>query len=87
MASQTPTHTTEAFNQPSQERIDLLKRLQEKMGSVTPHFWAACHICDIGALEHLLELEEFALLGIDTVCSRLVRNCKSNSSFLHLNTS
>jgi hypothetical protein len=44
----------EDFNQPSPERIDLLKRLQEKIGSVTPHFWAACQICDLGAFEKFL---------------------------------
>ncbi len=43
----------EDFNLPSPERVALLERLQEVISSVTPHFWAACQICDLGALEKL----------------------------------
>ncbi len=44
----------EDFNQPSAERVDLLKCLQEKIGSITPHLCAACQICDLSALERFL---------------------------------
>jgi hypothetical protein len=47
----------EDFIQPSPERSDLLERLEEKIGSVTPHFWAACQICDLGALEKISQYE------------------------------
>jgi hypothetical protein len=46
----------EDFNVPTAERVDLLKQLQEAMGGAPPYFWAACQICDIKALEDLVEL-------------------------------
>jgi hypothetical protein len=45
----------EDFNIPSVERVTLLERLQEAMGNVPPSFWAACQICDLKALEKLIE--------------------------------
>jgi hypothetical protein len=55
----------EDFNQPIPERIDMFKRLQEAIGNVTPHFWAACQICDLNMLgpRHLFwnSLELFGL--------------------------
>jgi len=41
----------EDFNQPSPERVALLEHLQESIGDVPPHFWAACQICDLNALK------------------------------------
>jgi hypothetical protein len=46
----------EDFNIPSVERVTLLERLQEAMGNAPPSFWAACQICDLKALEKLIEL-------------------------------
>ena len=70
----------EDFNQPSPERIDLLKRLQEKIRtSVTPHFWAACQICDFSALEKILQEPVVYILGLNYQTSQMVRHCKSNS--------
>jgi len=43
----------EDFNIPSVERVALLERLQEAMGNAPP--WAACQICDLKALEKLIE--------------------------------
>ncbi|KAE8444576.1 hypothetical protein EG329_014407 [Mollisiaceae sp. DMI_Dod_QoI] len=63
----------EDFNQPSPERVDLLKRLEEKIGSVTLHFWAACQICDLSALEKLLHLPDIAIQDIDFRTSQIVR--------------
>jgi hypothetical protein len=59
----------EDFNEPSEERVGLLKRLEDAMcpkgiigleaeeheGIVPPHFWAACQICDIKALEKFVD--------------------------------
>jgi hypothetical protein len=45
----------EDFNIPSVERVALLERLQEAMGNAPPSFWAACQICDLKALEKLIE--------------------------------
>ena len=45
----------EDFNIPSPERRALLERLQEAIGDTTLHFWAACHVCDLQALEKLVE--------------------------------
>ena len=69
----------EDCNQPSPERIDLLRRLEEQMGSVTPHFWAACQICDLGALEKLLHQPVAAVQAINNQTSRMVRHCKLDS--------
>ena len=45
----------EDFNLPTGERITLLGRLQEIIGEVPLCFWAACQICDLKALEKLIE--------------------------------
>jgi hypothetical protein len=60
----------EDFNEPSEERVGLLKRLEDAMrlkgvtgreaeereeGTVPPHFWAACQICDIKALDKFVD--------------------------------
>jgi hypothetical protein len=45
----------EDFNLPSPEQIALLERLQEAIGGVPPHFWAACQIYNLKALERLVE--------------------------------
>jgi hypothetical protein len=46
----------EDFNLPTGERITLLGRLEELIGEVPLHFWAACQICDLKALEKLVEI-------------------------------
>jgi hypothetical protein len=69
----------EDFNQPSPERTKLLKRLDEQIGAVAPHFWAACQICDISALEKFLDHEYIYVQGIADQVSQTVRHCKSNS--------
>jgi hypothetical protein len=45
----------EDFNVPTAERVELLKQLQKAMGGAPPYFWAACQICDLKALEDLVE--------------------------------
>jgi hypothetical protein len=70
----------EDFNQPSPERVALLERLQESIGDVPPHFWAACQICDLGALENILHKPAADILGISYQTSQMVRHCKSNRS-------
>ncbi len=71
----------EDFNQPSLERIDLLKRLEEAIGHVTPHFWAACQICDLDKLEGFLQVTKpnVYVHAINYQASQMVRHCKSNS--------
>jgi hypothetical protein len=46
----------EDFNIPSEERVALLKRLQDAIGDVPPHFWAACQVCHVEALERWVEI-------------------------------
>jgi hypothetical protein len=46
----------EDFNVPSKEREALLTRLQDAIGDVPPHFWAACQVCHIEALEKLVKV-------------------------------
>ncbi|KAJ8062621.1 hypothetical protein OCU04_009144 [Sclerotinia nivalis] len=48
-------NTTENYNLPTVERVALLKQLQEAIGDVPPHFWAACQICDLDALKGLIK--------------------------------
>ena len=69
----------EDFNVPSPERVALLKCLQELIGDIPPHFWAACQICDLAALEKLVHYEPGVLVGIGSQTSQMVRHCKSNS--------
>jgi hypothetical protein len=45
----------EDFNIPTAERVSLLERLQEAMGGAPPYFWAACKVCDLKALNDLVE--------------------------------
>ncbi|KAE8443742.1 hypothetical protein EG329_001422 [Mollisiaceae sp. DMI_Dod_QoI] len=45
----------EDFNQPSPERQGLLNTLQEAIGDIPPCFWALCQVCDLQALEALIE--------------------------------
>jgi len=52
----TLSEAMEDFNIPSAERVALLERLQEAIDGVTPYFWAACQICDLKALESLVEV-------------------------------
>ncbi len=72
-------NTMEDFNQPSPERTKLLERLHEQIGAVAPHFWAACQICDLGALEKFLDHEDIYVQAIASQTSQMVRHCKSNS--------
>ncbi|KAH8802533.1 hypothetical protein F5884DRAFT_887171 [Xylogone sp. PMI_703] len=54
-----PVLEDEDYNQPSQERIAVLKRLDTALGSdVSAHLWAACHICDIEKLRQLAGIAE-----------------------------
>jgi hypothetical protein len=46
--------TMEDFNVPTPERVALLESLQESIGDIPPHFWAACQICDLDALKTLV---------------------------------
>ncbi|KAF7946224.1 hypothetical protein EAE96_009226 [Botrytis aclada] len=46
----------EDFNIPSNERIVLLKALQEEIGDVPLYFWAFCQVCDLQALPKLIDV-------------------------------
>ncbi|TGO21091.1 hypothetical protein BPAE_0242g00070 [Botrytis paeoniae] len=46
----------EDFNIPSSERIILLKAFQEEIGDVPPYFWAFCQVCDLQALQKLIDI-------------------------------
>jgi hypothetical protein len=47
--------TAEDFNEPTAQRVAILKRLEEAIGSVAPHFWAACQVCHIQKLAQFVE--------------------------------
>jgi hypothetical protein len=50
------TPSDEDYNQPSQERQEVLQRLQNAIGDVPACFWAACHVCDLGELTKLASI-------------------------------
>jgi hypothetical protein len=86
-SSQTSSYTTlsevmqamEDFNIPSAERVALLERLQEAMGGAPPHFWAACQICDLKALEDLVEharIYPAQARNVATITVQMVLLCK-----------
>ncbi|EPE24892.1 hypothetical protein GLAREA_11473 [Glarea lozoyensis ATCC 20868] len=68
----------ENYNQPSPERIELLKRLEEVVGTVTPYLWAACQICDLSALEQLLGHPSFFYEGLNYTTRQMVRYWSSS---------
>ncbi len=82
----------EDFNQPSPERVDLLKRLHEKISKfaeaagIPLHFWAACQVCDLGALAKLVDdsTSPYFIISILSQTSQMVRHCKSNGLILLL---
>jgi hypothetical protein len=71
----------EDFNLPSTERTILLKSLQETIGDVPPYFWAICQVCDLQALEKLIEIARIspAIVRIfATQAYTMVLYCKWN---------
>jgi hypothetical protein len=82
LPSQQPRFTNEDCNLPSEERLSLLERLEASLGDVPPHFWAACHLCDLQKLALLVQTAE---LNPNIVCITagqtytMVGNCKLNT--------
>ena len=79
----------EDFNLPSQERLSLLKRLQGSLGDVPPHFWAACHLCDLQRLESLVQSAEFDPIIVRVAAGQtysMIKSCKLNTTGLIYNT-
>jgi hypothetical protein len=71
----------EDYNLPSKERVSLLERLQVALGDVPPHFWAACHLCDLQELELLARTAELnpnvvRIVGIESYT--MIAQCKLN---------
>ena len=70
----------ENFNQPTAHRIALLKRLEEAIGSVDPHFWAACQVCDIQKLAQFVELAQDKGPGVARIVAAqtqpMIKYCK-----------
>jgi len=60
----------EDFNIPTAERVALLERLQEAMGGAPPYFWAACQICDLNALEDLVEYARICPAVVHSAATR-----------------
>jgi hypothetical protein len=69
----------EDFNVPTGERVALLEQLQEAMGGAPPYFWAACQICDLKALEALVELARRHpawVRGMATLTRTMILRCE-----------
>jgi hypothetical protein len=77
-------NTMEDYNQPSPERAALLEQLQKAIDDVPPHFWAACQICDLKALERLVTCgREYPdiLLGFATHTQSMAYYCTMNHPY------
>jgi hypothetical protein len=71
----------EDFNLPSPERITQLKLLQEAIGDVPvpPHFWAACQVCDLEALEQFVMIAGInpaVILSLAMQARTMIQYCK-----------
>jgi hypothetical protein len=74
-------NTDEDYNQPSQERQEVLQRLQNAIGDVPVCFWAVCHVCDLGQLTHLATIADMAPNLIRMLAGgtrAMVAKCKLN---------
>lgn len=74
--------TDEDYNLPSEERLGLLQRLQDAFGDAPPHFWAACHLCDIKKLAVLVQIAEISPEATRVIAGQtriMVACCKLNS--------
>jgi hypothetical protein len=79
LRSQREQFTEEDVNQPTQERLSLLGRLQTAIGDCPPHFWAACHLCDLDALDRMVrqaEIDPHAILIVATQAYSMILTCK-----------
>jgi hypothetical protein len=79
---QQPLFTDEDCNLPSQERLGLLERLQASLGNVPPHFWAACHLCDLQKLELFAQTAEFNPDIVYIAAAQaytMIKHCKINT--------
>lgn len=76
-----PEPTAEEFNQPSEERVQLLQQLQSELGDVPKYYWAACQVCDIEQLKILVQISQLNsnVLFVATHCARdMMTTCALN---------
>jgi hypothetical protein len=69
----------EDFNIPSKEREALLTRLQDAIGDVPPHFWAACQVCHIEAVEKFVKVAHISPVIVRAFAERshiIAQYCK-----------
>jgi hypothetical protein len=68
----------EDFNIPSEERVALLERLQGVVGNVPLHFWAACQVCHVEALQRWVEIARISpdVVRICAGQSTIAKYCK-----------
>lgn len=75
----------EDFNQPSDTRKEPPHRLQALLlADVSPHFWAACHLCDMQRLALLVqtaELNRDVVLVAAADTYSMVESCKQAIPF------
>lgn len=54
----------EDYNQPSEKRSTILRRLQTALAAdVDRHHWAACILCDIDVLKNMAKIAETSVIG------------------------
>jgi hypothetical protein len=79
--SQQQLLTDEDCNLSGQERLSLLERLQVSLGNVPPHFWAACHLCDLQELAFLVQTADLNPNIVSIAAGKtytMVANCRLN---------
>lgn len=77
-----PEPTGEDFNQPSEERLQLLKQLQSELGDVPKYYWAACQVCDIEKLKihvQISQLSSDVLLAAARCTRDMMTTCELNT--------
>jgi hypothetical protein len=70
----------EDYNEPSQERQEVLQHLQNAIGDVPVCFWAACHVCDLGELSKLASIAKIkpsVIHTLDRSTLAMVAKCES----------
>ena len=72
----------ETYNIRSEERTALLQQLQDLIGDVPLHFWAACQVCDVSQINILINLAKVspeAVLLLSTSVHKIISTCKLDS--------
>lgn len=80
-----PSTLMEDYNIRTRERTLLLESLQQAIGDVPKYFWAFCQVCDLQALEKLIEIARISPAIVRCFASQantIVLYCEWNRSLV-----